>query len=60
MSKLTISENFLSVGNLKPKLKSFFKPKLKPKLFYCIGPQGEEGQFKSFNATEKVEPKISH
>ena len=33
MSKLPIFEHFLSVGNLKPKLKWFFKPKLKPKLF---------------------------
>ena len=33
MSKLPIFELFLSVGNLKPKLKWFFKPKLKPKLF---------------------------
>ena len=34
MSKLPIFEHFLSVGNLKPKRKWFFKPKLKPKLFY--------------------------
>ena len=33
MSKLPIFEYFLSVGNLKPKLKPFFKPKLKPKKF---------------------------
>ena len=33
MSKLPIFEHFLSVGNLKPKLKWFFKPKLKPKMF---------------------------
>ena len=30
-SKLPIFELFLSVGNLEPKLKRFFKPKLKPK-----------------------------
>ena len=42
MSKLTIFERFLSVGNLKPKLKSFFKPKLKPKFFHFIGPQESE------------------
>ena len=33
MSKLPIFERFLSVGNLKPKLEWFFKPKLKPKIF---------------------------
>ena len=33
MSKLPIFEHFLSVENLKPKLKWFFKPKLKTKLF---------------------------
>ena len=33
MSKLSIFEHFLSVGNLKPKLEWFFKPKLKPKMF---------------------------
>ena len=27
---------FIGVGNLKPKLKCFFKPKLKPNFFYCI------------------------
>ena len=39
MSKIPLFERFLSVGNLKPKLKWFFKPKLKPKFFYWIGPQ---------------------
>ena len=33
MSKLPIFEHFLSVENLKPKLKWFFKPKLKPIFF---------------------------
>ena len=33
MSKLPILERFLSVGNVNPKLKPFFKSKLKPKLF---------------------------
>ena len=33
MSKQPISEQFLSVGNLKPKLEWFFKLKLKPKFF---------------------------
>ena len=33
MSKLPIFEHFLNVENLKPKLKWFFKPKLKPNLF---------------------------
>ena len=33
MSKLPIFELILSVGNLKPKPKRFFKLKLKPKLF---------------------------
>ena len=33
MSKLPIFEHFLSVGNLKPKLEWFFKPKLKPIFF---------------------------
>ena len=33
MSKLPIFDHFLSVGNLKPKLKWFFKPKLKAKIF---------------------------
>ena len=33
MSKLPIFEHFLSVGNLKPKLGWFFKPKSKPKMF---------------------------
>ena len=33
MSKLPIFELFLSVGNLKPKLKWFFKPKLELKFF---------------------------
>ena len=33
MSKLPIFEHFLSVGNLKPKLKWFFKPKLKLTIF---------------------------
>ena len=39
MSKLPIFEHFLSVGNFKPKLKWFFKPKFKPIFFYWIGPQ---------------------
>ena len=34
MSKLPIFEHFLSVENLKPKLKWFFKPKLKPNFFF--------------------------
>ena len=34
MSKLPTFEHFLSVGNLKPKLKWFFKPNVKPKIFY--------------------------
>ena len=33
MIKLPISVIFLSIGNLKPKLKKYSKPKLKPKLF---------------------------
>ena len=33
-----IFEHFLSVGNLKPKLKWFFKPKLKPKCFLLNRP----------------------
>ena len=33
MSKLSIFDHFLSVGNLKPKLEWFFKPQLKPKCF---------------------------
>ena len=33
MSKLPIFELFLSKENLKPKLKWFFKPKLKPTIF---------------------------
>ena len=33
MSKLPIFDHFLSVGNLKPRLKPFFKPKLKPECF---------------------------
>ena len=37
-SKLPIFELFLSVGNLKPKLKWFFKPKLKPKFSIELGP----------------------
>ena len=39
MSKLPI---FLSVGNLKPKLKSFFKLKLKPIFFLLICHPGEK------------------
>ena len=35
MSKLPSFEYFLCVGNLKPKLKWFFKPKPKPKMFLC-------------------------
>ena len=38
MSKLHIFERFLSVGNLKPKFKRFFKPKLKPKMFSIESP----------------------
>ena len=38
MSKLPIFEHFLSVGNLKPKLKRFFKPKLKAKFSIELGP----------------------
>ena len=38
-SKTPIFEHFLSAGNLKPKLKIVFKPKLRPKFFYWIGPQ---------------------
>ena len=34
MSELPILERFPSIGNLKPKLKWFFKPKLKPK--FCL------------------------
>ena len=34
MSKLPIFEQFLSVENLKTKLKWFFKPKLVPTFFY--------------------------
>ena len=33
MSKLPVFGHFLSVGNLKPKLRWFFKPKFKPKMF---------------------------
>ena len=33
LSKLPIVELFIFVGNLMPKLKSFFKPKLKPIFF---------------------------
>ena len=33
MFELPIFEHFLSVGNLKPKLKPFFEPKLKPNFF---------------------------
>ena len=33
-STLPIFEHFLSLENLKPKLKWFFKPKLKPIIFY--------------------------
>ena len=33
MSKIPIFEIFTRVGNLKPKLKWFFKPKLKLKFF---------------------------
>ena len=33
MSKLPIFEHCLSVGNLKPKLERFFKPKLNPIIF---------------------------
>ena len=29
---------FIGVGNLKPKLKCFFKPKLKPKFFFIVLP----------------------
>ena len=38
MSKLPIFEHFLSVGNVKQKLNSFFKPKLEPKLFLLNRP----------------------
>ena len=46
MSKLPIFKHFLSVGNVKPKLKWFFKPKLEPKLFYWIVPQRNDSQQK--------------
>ena len=39
MSTLPFFEHFLRVGNLKPNLEWFFKQKLKPSLFYSIGPQ---------------------
>ena len=45
MSKLAIFDHFLSIGNLKPKLKWFFKPKLKPKIFllnWAPGAQEED------------------
>ena len=42
MSKLPIFEHFLSVGNLEPKLKWFFKPKLKPKMFLLNRLPGRE------------------
>ena len=42
MSKLPIFEHFLSVGNLKPKLKWFFKPKLKPNFFLLNWAPGSE------------------
>ena len=41
MSKLPIFERFLGVGNLKPKLKWFFKPKLKPKIVLLNWAPGE-------------------
>ena len=45
MSELLISERFLSVANLKPKLKWFFKPKLKP-IFFLLNwtPDGCRGR----------------
>ena len=42
MSKLPIFEHFLSVGNLKPKLEWFFKPKLKPNFFLLNWVPGDE------------------
>ena len=44
MYELPIFEHFLSVGNLKPKLKWFFKPKLKPETFLLNWVPEEEPQ----------------
>ena len=56
MSKLPIFGHFLSVGNLKPKLELFFKPKIKPKFFYWIAPQSSSKNEDGNDASKKGSP----
>ena len=53
-------KHFLSVGNLKPKLKWFFKPKLKPKIFCWIGPQDAQSQLQSTRASVRSSSRRAH